>query len=51
MVAKQNFTTQKMDHTAIFITWGDLKKKIYFRIILIFVQQKSFDEEPVRAKM
>ena len=30
MIAKQNFTTQKMDHTAIFITWGEFFKNVKY---------------------
>ena len=52
MVTKEDITTQKMDHTAIFMTWGDFFyiKYISYNYPTIF-PTKSFYEKPVRAKM
>ena len=54
MVTKEDITTQKMEHPAIFMTWGDFFS-LHFRYIFYnyptIFPKKSFDEKPVRAKM
>ena len=52
MVRKQDITTQKINHTVIFMTWRENNfSSNIFQKYPIVCPTKSFDEKPVRAKI